>query len=221
MSEAYEPHLIDTITKLLQPGDICIDAGAHTGEFTATMAATAGHVHAFEILPANVEILRDLFSTNPFVTINRTALSDEIGIFDLYQGQSSFEANILGYDMRGNNHLNRIGSIETTTIDAYMADQTRLNLVKMDVEGAEHLVLKGMANTLRTLRPFVVIEFHDEVGWNGRHFLKDADYRLWAIYHKGQTIHDWVSYSHDRIYHCLGVPAEKAILLEIDRNLCA
>lgn len=215
MSETYEPHLIDTVSKLLQPGDICIDAGAHTGEFTSVMAMMAGHVHAFEILPDNISALHNRFGINPLITINHTALSNQIGTLNLYQGKSSFEFNILGYDMRGNNNLPIIGSVQSTTIDDYMAGKTpRLDLVKMDVEGAENLVLEGMTNTLKTLRPIVIIEFHNDLGWAGRSYLQEANYKLWAIYHMNQVINNWVDYDHERIYHCMAIPEEKVILLE-------
>ena len=210
MIESYEPHVMNILDQVLQPGDICIDAGAHIGEFTSVMAKVTDLIHAFEILPANIDVLRHKFSTNPFITINHMAVADRSGMLDLFCGQSSFEGNIIGRDMRGNNALRKIGSVEAISIDQYVFNFPRLNLVKMDVEGAEHLVLKGMVHCLRTMRPLVIIEFHDDTGWAGRKYLQENDYRLWAIYHNGQVINDWVDYNHDRIYHCMGVPSERA-----------
>jgi hypothetical protein len=75
-----------------------------------------------------------------------------------------------------------------------------LDVAKIDFEGAESLVLAGMQRLLREARPVVLVEFHDDEGWEGRRHLLDAGYRLETL--AGTP----VAPDADRVYHCLARP---------------
>ena len=68
--------------------------------------------------------------------------------------------------------------VPAVSLDAWYSADERLDFVKIDVEGAEDLVLAGMRRLLREERPVLAVEFHDDEAWESRHELLDAGYAL-------------------------------------------
>ena len=69
--------------------------------------------------------------------------------------------------------------VPATTLDAAFSDRS-LDLLKVDVEGAEGLVLAGARRLLAEQRPIVVLEFHREAGWPAIEILQEGRLRLRA-----------------------------------------
>ena len=136
-------------------GDIVFDVGANVGELTllfSRFADTSGQVHSFEPTPSTFEKLTTLIKTanKTNVTLNNLAISDKPGFvnFNIYEEQlSAFntmaERPLEDYGI----HVARpkTYSIPSMSIDEYCAEQTifKIDLLKMDVEGAELNVLYG------------------------------------------------------------------------------
>ena len=212
-SPPYEPDVCGAIERIVQSGWICADVGAHVGIITQLLAKLVGPdglVVAFEAHPENVQRLRKIVKANSYtkqVRVENLAVSD--GSCDrlwLYPGRahSSAEWNIVGHDVEGKSTEPEL-EVPAISLDEYFATcQLKPNLVKIDVEGAEALVLAGMRHLLREVRPVVVIEFHNEVGWDGRKELFAAGYHLYDM--SGRRV-DPV-YDVRRIYHCLALPSE-------------
>jgi hypothetical protein len=55
--------------------------------------------------------------------------------------------------------------VRAITVDAFVGSNQRVNFVKIDIEGAEHLALRGMARTLAKQRPVLFIEFHPQTDY--------------------------------------------------------
>jgi FkbM family methyltransferase len=200
------------IERIVQPGWVCADVGAHIGVITqllARLVGPAGLVVAFEAHPGNAQLLRESVRVNGYekrVKVENLAVSD--GCCDrlwLFPGRgcSSTEWNIVGHDVEGNK-MEPVMEIAATSLDAYFPAGSRLNFVKVDVEGAEAQVLVGMRRLLRESRPVVLVEFHDEVGWAGRKELFEAGYHVYDM--SGRQL-DPVQ-DVQRIYHCLALPQE-------------
>jgi FkbM family methyltransferase len=115
------------------------------------------------------------------------------------RGRADGEWNVVGYGVDGFQTAPEL-EVAATSLDAYVASGERLDFVKIDVEGAEGQVLAGMRRLLREARPIVLIEFHDDEGWGGRHHLLEAGYRLETL--DGHA----VAPDAPRIYHCLAFP---------------
>jgi FkbM family methyltransferase len=181
--ENYEPELTGAIERVVQPGWICADVGAHVGNITETLVRLVGkhgRVIAFEAHPANAAELEDRFWRAPEVEIVNAAVSD--GSSDrlaLYAGRHdhSTEWNVVGHDVDGVPTRREL-EVQAVSLDTWFAPGERLDFVKIDVEGAEGLVLAGMRRVLRDQRPVVAIEFHDEDGWAARRELLDVGYGL-------------------------------------------
>src|SRR5579862_1448069 len=161
-SEPYEPELTEAIEGIVEPGWTCADVGAHVGYVTETLARLVGRdgrVVAFEAHPTNAAQLRDHFRRAPIVEIVNAAVSDGASErLALYAGRhdNSTEWNVLGHDVEGA-PTRKVLDVPATSLDAWFTRGQPLRFVKIDVEGAEGLVLAGMRRLLREERPVVAV----------------------------------------------------------------
>jgi FkbM family methyltransferase len=208
-TETYEPALTAAIERVVQRGWRCADVGAHVGNITEILVrfvGDEGRVVAFEAHPANAAELRERFRRAPVVEVVNAAVGD--GSSDrlaLYAGRHdhSTEWNVVGHDVDGVPTRLEL-EVPAVSLDAWFAPGTPLNFVKIDVEGAEGLVLAGMRRVLREERPVVAIEFHDEAGWAARSELLEAGYRLASP--DGSAIDP----NGPRVYHVIARPTASA-----------
>jgi FkbM family methyltransferase len=207
--ETYEPDVAATIRRIVRPGDTCLDVGANVGALTrplATAVGPGGRVIAYEAYPPTAEALRESLAAEGlgWVTVENVAVTDggERTVW-LYPGRNRWngEWNIVGHDVEGRETAPEV-EVTAVSLDDYLAAAERVDFVKIDVEGAEGRVLKGMQRLLRQARPFVLVEFHDDEGWAGRRYLLDAGYGLETL--RGQPIPP----NAGRVYHCLARPSE-------------
>jgi FkbM family methyltransferase len=163
----YETDEVRYVRSVLAPGDTAVDAGAHIGFFTMQMAAmvgAAGRVYAFEPFDANAELLERSIAENKFedrVVFQRAAVGAVSGTATL-----TFPVETLNtggaYLLRdGTTPLagNRTRQVPLVSLDD-AATRRPVRLIKMDVEGAEPLVIRGAARLLREDRPVVLSELH-------------------------------------------------------------
>lgn len=138
----------------ISPGDIVIDCGAHVGFFTrAALKAGAGLVVAIEIAPENLVCLRRNLSAeiaSGKVIICEKGVWDKDDSMDLY----------ISYNSGGDSliiHTKDQPKVKVllTTLDKIVSESRlqRVDLVKMDIEGAERNALKGAAKTLQQFKP--------------------------------------------------------------------
>ena len=84
--------------------------------------------------------------------------------------------------------------VQAVSLDQYFAQGPLINFVKMDIEGAEYLALRGMQRLLQRDRPICLIELHGEKGQKADQFLKESDYVLMDL--EGRTVAGPVYPSH-------------------------
>jgi hypothetical protein len=113
---------------------------------------------------------------------------------------ASEEWNVVGTDLEGRPSPPEL-EVGATSLDSYFAELP-LHFVKLDVEGAEAKVLRGMRLLLRERRPALAVEFHTEDGWAGRRELLDAGYRLESV--EGDPVDAGPKAA--RVYQCLALP---------------
>ncbi len=175
------------------------------------LVGPAGRVVAFEALPNNAALLRDRLAASRFkdrVTIENLAVSDHSGEVELFsgRGRSSAEWNIVGRDVEGKSSRASM-KIQAVALDDFFSEEERLDFVKIDVEGAEGLALRGMQRLLHSKRPILAIEFHSPTGWASRQFLYRASYELRTL--KGRILA--ATSDEERVYQCLAFPAERLL----------
>jgi FkbM family methyltransferase len=165
----YEPNEMYAMAMLIRPGMCVVDIGANEGLFTvmaATLVGEQGTVLAFEPSPRDRDRLLANLSVN--------ALSN-VRVHHAAMGRTAGRAvlRVSGADHPGHNTIGGFTYSETaeayavevdvTTLDdiATSSGLTRVDIVKIDVEGSETAVLQGAQNALRRFRPVIFIEAQD------------------------------------------------------------
>jgi FkbM family methyltransferase len=156
---AHEPDVLSTLSRLLRPGSMFWDVGAHIGLhtlFASRCVGPRGHVHAFEPAPANVSRLRRGVALNHAtnITIHEMALSDEAGTAVLYHPASNMMRTLIQgpQPTRGE-------PVRCETADRMAERLGRPDLIKIDVEGAEKRVLEGGSDLLSRIPPILIVEY--------------------------------------------------------------
>lgn len=160
--ELYEPELA-YLEKILSQGKVFVDVGANFGVYTlvaSRLVGRTGSVLAFEPTAQSFEILRQNIELNHFSNVRafQVALAQERSKAWLYYGWDPV-GNSLGkdpdYDYEGE-------EVQTETLDKVLEENgiDHVDAIKIDVEGAEELVLHGAARCLTTQRPIVIFEFN-------------------------------------------------------------
>jgi FkbM family methyltransferase len=172
----WEVAIGQLLAKLVGPGDVAIDVGAHTGGHTLAMAAAMrgqGRIYACEPLPANVELLRRTVTVNRLdyvVTVLPVALGETAGTATLhgyradaatprYPGESSMLHSLVPMRDYGSDGV----EVAVATLDALVEARAlrAVHLIKLDVEGAELMILRGGSRLLGGRgRMALVVEVH-------------------------------------------------------------
>jgi FkbM family methyltransferase len=184
----YEPEVTAALSRLVSPGDICVDAGAHYGYFTlllAKLAGPGGRVYSFEAETGNARVLRENVRANDlltFVTVEHAALAARNGQVDLHAaslGSQEWTLNESFAHREGRPPVDiPTERIRAVRLDEYLADVPDLDVIKMDIEGAEADVIPAISEFLERRRPAFVLEFHREVGWPAIETLLALGYEL-------------------------------------------
>ena len=167
----YHSPEVDLLPRLLGPESVFIDLGANQGEFTVVAArcAVRGRVIAVEPAPTLRENLAVNLRLNGLenVTIVPSAISDSAGVMPLFVDERILE----GYHNEGTASLwaggvrgRTVGEVEVETLDAAVERLavSRIDLIKIDVEGAELAVLRGGRRSLQRFWPVMLIELSEE-----------------------------------------------------------
>jgi len=149
----YEPEITELIDKYVTSGSIVVDVGANIGYHTVFASKRAKKVVAFEPEPNNYALLKKNIEANSCenVTAVNSGLSEAAGTANLHLCESNTGSHSMVSD-------GKAVPISLTTLDDYLHGE-RVDFIKMDIEGAEGLALKGMLKTLEKWRPIVVSEF--------------------------------------------------------------
>ena len=173
-----ERRVEDSFLGLLSPGDVFYDIGANIGWYSLLAARAVGpdgRVFAFEPLLENARYAQRNAQTNGLenMTVVPAAVTDENGWVTLLV-RGSLMSRLEKDDSEAQAERRRKRNIEfegrrfvpATTLDSWLAEtgQPAPTIVKIDVEGAETGVLRGMRETLATAKPVLIIELHATQG---------------------------------------------------------
>ena len=155
---SYEHDHQIVLARSIHPGDVVYDIGANVGFYTllaSRLVGTTGRVVAFEPVPENIAFLKQHLEINQVtnVEIVKAAVSDRSGQASLKPWKSSS-----GWRIADDGELN----VTAVCLDELVAaaQLPPPNLIKMDIEGAETLALKGGAETLATHHPEIFLATH-------------------------------------------------------------
>ena len=151
----FEPAETSLVTRLLKPGDVFIDVGAHIGWFSTVAArqvGETGQVIACEPYPQNASALRMTLALNGVqnVRVIEAAVGSHVGQLSLAAASDSGSVSA-AYPAHGGRQ-----EVQMTTLDQIAADIPAVALVKIDVEGWEPRVLRGAVQTLSRTRNVLI-----------------------------------------------------------------
>lgn len=162
--EDYESELA-YLDRALSPGKTFVDVGANLGIYAlvaSRIVGPAGRVIAFEPSLQSFSALQRNIALNDFTNLQAfpAAVSDKTGRAFLYHGPDPGQ-NSLGRDP----HLEpKAEEVVTQSLDQVLAQAAvgRVHVIKMDVEGAEELVLRGATRAITSDRPAIIFEINQE-----------------------------------------------------------
>lgn len=154
------------IASLVKPGDVFYDVGANVGFFSiiaARLVGPSGKVCSFEPLPSNAAAIRRNAGLNSF---------SHLEMFEMALGDRSGTDSLQVTDWDGGSAITSstvpVQAVRSTTVRIMRLDELTASgavpdphFVKIDVEGAEEEVLRGMRETLLRARPILLYEVDD------------------------------------------------------------
>lgn len=167
LRDRYETDAVRFIGRTLRRGQHALDVGAHIGFFTVHMAGCVGpggSVRAFEPFEANARLLERSIVENgfqSFVTLQRAAVGARASMARLAFARETLNSGgafLLSPDAEVPDQLVS-AAVSVVALDEL--ELTRpVSFVKLDVEGAEPLVVEGARRLLSTDRPVILSELH-------------------------------------------------------------
>ena len=147
---SFEPSESALVASLVRKGDRCIDAGAHVGYYSELMGRLGASVIAIEPNPKHISLLKSNIAGYD-VVVYETAASDQDLDYEAFYLPSDYDD---GWGSLGASDLGKQSpiAVKAMRLDTIL-DQIRwsgsIRFLKLDVEGAELLALRGLGERLK------------------------------------------------------------------------
>ena len=158
----FEPHTVSLFRKILKTGDNALDIGANIGYLSliaSNIVGSSGKIYAFEPTPETIIKFKKNLALNNCsnIILYQTAVSETNGtaVFRIPSDEVKNSGRASLRDIEENNFEIKV---ETTRLDSMLEDLPTIQLVKMDIEGAEAMALKGMEQLINRDRPLFIME---------------------------------------------------------------
>ncbi len=176
------------LIKRLKSEDIFYDIGASYGLYTYLALEFCKEVHSFEPLPDVFEYLKLNLENEPKVFLNNVALSDKNGKIVIGYGITTTISTIVSeiIEKHKQNFLNKQVEVSTVTLDDYIKTHNPPTIIKLDVEGAESLVIEGGKEFLKNNNPIIAMEVW--AGEEGEIFSARAVNKLYELGYQSYRI---------------------------------
>jgi FkbM family methyltransferase len=154
LMDKYEEATTQLFRQLLQPGMVVVDVGANVGYFSllsADQVGPTGMVYAFEPEPVNHSLLQKNIDLNAYSNIlaMQMAVSNTSGCIEFFLSELDSGSHSI-YQEGARGVADKL-SVTSTTLDSFLEELgwPNIDLVKIDVEGAELAVLEGMESSIQ------------------------------------------------------------------------
>jgi FkbM family methyltransferase len=163
LSGIWEELTTKLFKEVVKEGDVVVDLGANIGYFTllaARLVGSEGKVYSFEPEPLNHGLLLKNIELNRYdnVVAMQKAVSDTSGQVKFFLDRKDTGAHSIYQSDDSREHI----EIESVTLDEFFQDKNyRVNVIKMDIEGAELAALAGMQRIIQENEDLkLFVEFH-------------------------------------------------------------
>ncbi len=191
----YESFESQVFLEKLKDDMVVVDIGANIGYYTLLAAEKAKQVISFEPDPVSFTYLQKNVEKNNLknVEIHQLAIAQKAGTLDFYKNPHNFGDSRVYSFKEGK----RAYTIKTISLDEFIDINNigKVDVIKIDIQGAEGLALLGMQNTLAQQQPELFIEFFPKglvsCGTNPKDFinaLHGFGYSIWNIDDHSQTL---------------------------------
>jgi FkbM family methyltransferase len=195
VEKIHEESTTDIFKKLLKEGDVVVDMGANIGYFTllaAQLVGAGGKVYSFEPEPRNFGYLTKNIELNNYTQVNafQKAVSDKNGTINLYVSNVETGSHTIIPDEEDKKEKDTV-EIETISPDNFFKDKgNRIDFVKIDIEGAEPLAIKGMEGIIKENEDMkILMEFYPakikEMGYSPKDLMtklfNEQGFRIFTI----------------------------------------
>lgn len=160
----HEEKVTKLLADVLKTSRCFADVGANIGYFTcfASKIMRDGTVYAFEMNEGNLAVLKKNISMNRLANVVpvHAAVTDSNGFITKYTSRKTAGNYSLARPVGENEHCEEAGVPAIALDDFFDRSGILPDVYKIDVEGAEMLVLKGMGRILRDSGPKLLLELH-------------------------------------------------------------
>lgn len=169
----YEADLTNFFIRSIKDGDVFFDIGTHIGFYTllaSNLVGEGGQVHGFEPTPRTFNTLKENTASKKNIFINNVAVMEkesEIDFVDYGPKYSAFNT----YNTRSGDGMSFLTKphhfkAKTISIDTYCKEKNITpTIMKIDAEGAEHIILQSMPETIKNAMPIITIEVGGGEEW--------------------------------------------------------
>ncbi|WP_347217319.1 FkbM family methyltransferase [Chryseobacterium sp.] len=161
----YEKSEIDYLYSVLKKGDTFIDIGGNIGLFSlnaSKIVGKEGNVYAFEAFKPNYEKFSQHLSINNFknVTLEHLAVADKNDFIEILYNETYGNVGMASSYLE---NFTAKEKVESIILDDYVKNQqiTKIDLIKIDIEGGEFSALQGMKEILTHFQPKIIIEINN------------------------------------------------------------
>lgn len=155
-----ELKLVKFIIKNIKPDDVFYDIGSNFGFYTYLTMNLCKEVHSFEPIKEVYDILEKNTANNIRVKTNNVAVSDKSGTVKLFMsestGLSTINQSTLG--IHTYSYQSDGLTVNSISIDDHVTKNPKPTFMKIDVEGAEELVIDGANSFLTSNSPIIAME---------------------------------------------------------------
>jgi FkbM family methyltransferase len=199
--EDYEADNIRFLQSHVAPGAVVLDVGAHIGLFSVIAAKCVGHgghVVAYEPTPSTFRLLKHTIRINQLLDVVipvTAAVGHETGEINFYVSDNAADNSNSLVAYKTDRKLYSV-TVPLTTIDQEVKQRglSRVDFIKIDVEGAEYDTLRGAYETLVKFKPRVIFAIHpDAIAGKGDslHAILEELHRLpYTFTNQGNPISD-------------------------------
>ncbi|MBD2452894.1 FkbM family methyltransferase [Nostoc sp. FACHB-87] len=185
------------LNRFISPGMVFLDIGAYHGIYSiiaGRKVSTTGKVYTFEPTPSHYRRINHHLWLNKIenVVVEQLALSDSDGTTEFHIPVNGvMTVGSLKPSLFSRGKLKAI-TVETTRLDTYIEKQKieKIDIIKVDVEGAEMLFFEGAKATFKHFQPLLILEAIDVA-------CEPWGYKASALLSKVQQDYDYVLYEFD------------------------
>jgi FkbM family methyltransferase len=198
--DANDTKSIFRLSNIITNNDILVDVGANKGDYTNFFKEKlngTGKIYSIELHPETYSILKSTYKEDHNIVVLNFAVTNVNSSVTYYKGIDSFTHNIIGHDMNFTPNQ-PLGEIQGIRLDNLLKDENKIKLIKIDVEGAELNVLRGLSEIIDRIEN-IFVECHLDEDWMVIRDLLLNEYKMSCEnLITGETIQN----DSNRAYHC-------------------